>query len=228
MQLQGDVLEQLARLKSEGVKVRTCVTSPPYWGLRDYGTGQWRGGDAECDHAAGRFTTPVSEKQASNFGSGTMQYRDVCGKCGAVRVDNQIGLERTPEEYVAKMVQVFRAVRDVLADDGTIWVNLGDSFAGGKGQSGSRVAEFQEGRNERGDFDNRKIYSCAFVGLSLTLSGIGFGLCQIMSERRYHPSACNANATRQGMPTRSLGLTPHERNAARSSVGFVCFVPPSV
>ena len=82
---QGDVLDQLAQLKSEGVKVRTCITSPPYWGLRDYGTA------------------------------------------------GQIGLERTPDEYVAKMVNVFRAVRDVLSDDGTLWVNLGDTYHGGGG-----------------------------------------------------------------------------------------------
>ena len=151
---QGDVLEQLARLKSEGVKVRTCVTSPPYWGLRDYGTGQWRGGDADCDHNPQRPDGGDRADRTLPLGRGGM-YRDVCGKCGAVRVDNQIGLERTPDEYVAKMVQVFRAVRDVLTDDGTLWLNLGDSFAGGKGQSGSRGAEFQEGRNERGDSLNR-------------------------------------------------------------------------
>ena len=60
--------------------VQTCITSPPYWGLRDYGH------------------------------------------------DGQIGLEQTPDEYVAKMVEVFREVRRVLRDDGTLWVNLGDSY----------------------------------------------------------------------------------------------------
>ena len=61
--------------------INTCVTSPPYWGLRDYG------------------------------------------------VAGQIGLEKTPEEYVNKIVQVFREVRRVLRDDGTLWLNLGDSYA---------------------------------------------------------------------------------------------------
>ena len=56
-------------------------------------------------------------------------YRDTCAKCGAVRVDAQIGLEPTPEEYVNKLVAVFREVRRVLKDDGTLWVNLGDSYA---------------------------------------------------------------------------------------------------
>lgn len=58
------------------------------------------------------------------------------------------------------------------------------------------------------DFDSRNKYSCALVQRSRTLSGIGFGLCQIMSWRRYQPSARSANASIQGMPIRSLGLMP--------------------
>ena len=76
----GDCRDIMRRWASEGVKVQTCVTSPPYFGLRDYG------------------------------------------------VDGQIGLEQTPEEYIAAMVEVFRCVRDVLADDGTLWLNIGDSY----------------------------------------------------------------------------------------------------
>lgn len=79
--LQGDCLEQLATIESESVQC--CVTSPPYWGLRDYG------------------------------------------------VAGQIGLEKTPDEYVAKMVSVFREVRRVLKGDGVLWLNLGDSYASG-------------------------------------------------------------------------------------------------
>ena len=77
----GDCRDTMRRWSSEGVKVQTCVTSPPYFGLRDYGH------------------------------------------------DGQIGLEQTPEEYIAAMVDVFRCVRDVLADDGTLWLNIGDSYA---------------------------------------------------------------------------------------------------
>jgi DNA modification methylase len=76
----GDALTELRKLPNEAV--HCCVTSPPYWGLRDYG------------------------------------------------VPGQLGLERTPEEYVAKMVEVFREVRRVLRSDGTLWLNLGDSYAG--------------------------------------------------------------------------------------------------
>ncbi len=91
----GDVLAVLATLPAGSV--HCCVTSPPYWGLRDYGEA------------------------------------------------GQIGLEATPEEYVAKLVEVFGAVRRVLRDDGTIWLNLGDSYAnngksGEQGKSGQRAS----------------------------------------------------------------------------------------
>jgi DNA modification methylase len=81
--IQGDCVESLRTLPD--ASVHCCVTSPPYWGLRDYGH------------------------------------------------DGQIGLESTPKAYVARMVEVFREVRRVLRDDGTCWVNLGDSYCGGGG-----------------------------------------------------------------------------------------------
>lgn len=83
--LTGDAAKTLRTLDDESV--HCCVTSPPYWGLRNYG------------------------------------------------VDGQLGLERTPEEYVGKLVDIFREVRRVLRDDGTLWLNLGDSYAA-SGQAG--------------------------------------------------------------------------------------------
>lgn len=80
----GDCREIMRKWAQEGVKAQTCVTSPPYYGLRDYGR------------------------------------------------DGQIGLEETPEEYIAAMVEVFRCVRDVLADDGTVWLNIDDSYSNTK------------------------------------------------------------------------------------------------
>lgn len=90
----GDCRDTLRSLPDGSV--HTCVTSPPYFGLRDY--------DA----------------------------------------DRQIGLEQTPDAYVAEMVAVFRQVRRVLCDDGTLWLNLGDSYAsgGGTGAQGSRGERF--------------------------------------------------------------------------------------
>jgi len=79
----GDCREIMRRWDKERVRAQMCVTSPPYFGLRDYGA------------------------------------------------EGQIGLEQTPEEYIAAMVEVFRCVRDVLADDGTVWLNIGDSYASG-------------------------------------------------------------------------------------------------
>ena len=80
--LQGSCLETLSSLEEKSVN--TCVTSPPYWGLRDYGTG------------------------------------------------DQLGQEETPEKFVENLVNVFREVRRVLRDDGTVWLNLGDSYLSNK------------------------------------------------------------------------------------------------
>jgi len=94
----GDALSILKTLPDECVDC--CVTSPPYWGLRDYG------------------------------------------------VEGQLGLEKTPEEYVQKMVEVFREVKRVLRDDGTLWLNLGDSY-NGSGKAGSNP-EYQAHHTEFG------------------------------------------------------------------------------
>jgi DNA modification methylase len=56
-------------------------------------------------------------------------YREVCAKCGAIRIDSQIGLEQTPQEYVDNLVQVFKECWRILRDDGTVWLNLGDSYS---------------------------------------------------------------------------------------------------
>ena len=71
-------------------------------------------------------------------------FGDTCGKCGATRIDRQIGLEASPDEWVARLVEVFREVRRVLRDDGTLWVEIGDSYAGGGGGNyGSGRARFK-------------------------------------------------------------------------------------
>ena len=115
--------------------VHCCITSPPYWGLRDYGTAKWEGGNAGCQHNPQKADGGQRSDRVLPLGRGGV-FRDVCGKCGAVRIDEQIGLERTPEEYVARLVEVFREVKRVLRDDGTLWLNLGDSYAGsGKGRN---------------------------------------------------------------------------------------------
>jgi len=95
--LVGDCIDMMRKLPDKSV--HTCVTSPPYFGLRDYG------------------------------------------------VDGQIGLEETPGEFIARLVEVFREVRRVLRDDGTAWVNMGDSYAGSWGAQGKRETPAAISRN---------------------------------------------------------------------------------
>lgn len=145
----GDALSVLRELPSESV--HAIVTSPPYFGLRDYGTGTWSGGDAECDHAGppkastksglkndGRPADRVGQNDYER--TATVPYRDVCGRCGATRIDAQIGLEPTPDSYASALVSVFREARRVLRSDGVCWLNLGDSFSSGNREGhGTRV-----------------------------------------------------------------------------------------
>jgi DNA modification methylase len=134
----GDCRETMRRWANEGIKAQTCVTSPPYYGLRDYGTAKWEGGDDDCEHSISmptkwndpkRGTSVLRPETAHRGGSSTH-----CHKCGATRIDSQLGLEETPEQYIAAMVEVFRCVWDVLEDDGTLWLNIGDSYNGSGGQ----------------------------------------------------------------------------------------------
>jgi DNA modification methylase len=140
--LTGDCRAVLPTL--EAGSVQCCVTSPPYWGLRDYGTAQWEGGDEGCDHK--RFNGYPSGLEGSKESTYNGKFEKlVCGKCGARRIDSQLGLEATPEEYIANMVGVFREVWRVLRDDGTLWLNLGDSYAtsnpAGRRDSGNGTSE---------------------------------------------------------------------------------------
>lgn len=96
--LQGDCIEKMHDFH-DGI-ANTCITSPPYFGLRDYG------------------------------------------------VDGQIGLEETPDAYVARLVDVFREVRRVLRDDGTLWLNLGDSYCNSNGYARAQPEYQREGRND--------------------------------------------------------------------------------
>ena len=124
----GDALEILPLLPAESV--HCCVTSPPYWGLRDYGTAKWEGGDEGCEHEGHRSMTgaPGSDKQASNHGANAVAAV-ACRHCGAKRIDSQIGLETSPGEYISRLVSLFAEVRRVLRKDGTLWLNLGDSYS---------------------------------------------------------------------------------------------------
>ena len=157
--LAGDCLQVLATLPAESVQ--TCITSPPYWGLRDYGTAAWQGGSLDCDHkkngANKIFGNPeFNANRPSREQTDTVGFRDMCGKCGATRIDSQLGLEATPEAYVASMVAVFREVRRVLRHDGTLWLNLGDSYtSGGRKDRDSSLVSKTSGVTNRSAGMNR-------------------------------------------------------------------------
>lgn len=126
----GDNIEILKSLPDNSVNC--CITSPPYYGLRDYGTGKWIGGDPNCPHFR---TSHRSDKTSTGHkkiheigGVADSIYKSVCPKCGAIREDKQVGLEETPEEYIDRLVGIFEEVRRVLKDDGTLWVNIGDTY----------------------------------------------------------------------------------------------------
>lgn len=112
--LQGDALEVLKTLGDKSVQ--TCITSPPYYGLRDYG------------------------------------------------VDGQIGMEETPEEYIERLVNVFKEVKRVLKDDGTLWVNIGDSYCSSNGIERVTNEYKREGRSgaSANDRDLTKLHSCGY------------------------------------------------------------------
>ncbi len=145
----GDCRTELAKLPKRSV--HCCVTSPPYWALRDYGTEPvvW-GGDADCEHrwcdgivkdnrSAAHLNvglrddparSPRGGKQLADQQPSQISQGQFCCKCNAWR--GSLGLEPTPDLYIEHVVEVFRAVRRVLRDDGTVWLNLGDSYAAGK------------------------------------------------------------------------------------------------
>ena len=138
---QGNAIDILRSFEDETFDC--CVTSPPYWGLRDYGTSEWVGGSyEECTHKQAKERSRYDRKLTEGSrhaeiakttqGTDGARWKETCPSCGAKKVDLQLGLEKTPEEYVAKMVEVFREVRRVLKKDGTLWLNLGDSYANNK------------------------------------------------------------------------------------------------
>ena len=158
--LHGDSVEMLKTIPDGTVDC--CVTSPPYYGLRDYGTATWVGGDPSCPHYR---TSKKSDKTATGHKNmmetghavGDAIYKTVCPICGAVRVDNQIGLEETPDEYIDRLVTVFREVKRVLRDDGTLWLNIGDSYCGTGDKGNYKDPKNPEGRNGQAVAKNKRI-----------------------------------------------------------------------
>jgi DNA modification methylase len=112
----GDCRELMAQFVAEGIRVQTCITSPPYYGLRDYGA------------------------------------------------EGQFGLEAYPAEYLEKMVDVFGLVKKLLADDGTLWLNMGDSYAGSWGAQGRPQGD--------GEMLGRSVTSARQIGAHPRFNGL--------------------------------------------------------
>lgn len=139
--LQGDCREVLATLPAESVQM--VCTSPPYWGLRDYKveSGVW-GGDRACNHAwieHRQYKDSPTRVGCEGIGFDNpdvtrgQRWSISCGcECGAWL--GALGLEPTPDLFVAHLVEVFAAVHRVLAKDGVLWLNLSDTYATGAGQ----------------------------------------------------------------------------------------------
>ncbi len=169
--LHGDVRECLREMPAESVNC--VVTSPPYWSLRDYGVEAtvW-GGEGDCEHEWGVIVeqqrggtysgktrwqhiadeaneagVPVRtispESWGLEDGHPKVASGQFCSKCGAWL--GALGLEPTPEMFVAHMVEVFREVRRVLRNDGTLWLNIGDCYATGGGRVGEAPGGGKQG-----------------------------------------------------------------------------------
>lgn len=138
----GDAIEVMGQIP-DGV-IQCCVCSPPYWGLRDYGLEPtvW-GGDNGCRHEW-QTEKGFTNSTKGNDGSTTMSdpghstasrfdsQHSFCSLCSAWR--GNLGLEPTPELYIQHLVQIFREVRRVLRDNGTLWLNIGDSYVSARGR----------------------------------------------------------------------------------------------
>ena len=133
----GNCLDVLKTFPDESIDM--CITSPPYWGLRDYGTeGQVWGGDENCKH---EFESSKRKLHSGSWGkkdnvlphfkNATVLNWEVedrmCNKCGAWK--GELGLEPTPDLFVSHLCDIFDEVKRVLRPHGTCWVNLGDTYA---------------------------------------------------------------------------------------------------
>lgn len=154
----GDCRAMLRTLEPESV--HCVVTSPPYWGLRDYGTGRWEGGDAACDHRSPTMRQGRNEARATLKGSAAtnsaqllLAQKSACGKCGAVKIDEQLGLEPTVGEHIAAMVDVFNDVRRVMRKDATLWLNYGDCYA--TSPNGRSAADTKAAGNDNRTFRDK-------------------------------------------------------------------------
>ncbi len=140
----GDCITEMEKFPPDSVDL--VVTSPPYWGLRDYGSETVRiwGGDPECKHEWDNSVLPAGSRSSDARTSITktveaISHRDewqssnFCSKCGAWR--GSLGLEPHPQQFIDHLVEICQEIRRVLKPSGTFWLNLGDTYFSGAGKS---------------------------------------------------------------------------------------------
>ncbi len=154
--VQGEVREKVRLWPDEYFN---CVmTSPPYWGLRDYGIeAQIWDGEEDCEHEWGdelqeRKRGSIGDKSTFEGGKTTQEHQGTtvyqgqfCLHCNAWK--GSLGLEPTPELYIQHIVQVFREVKRVLRKDGSVWLNLGDCYAGSGAGGGGNYKGNEHGQH---------------------------------------------------------------------------------
>lgn len=136
----GHAIEVLKQLPDESVQM--CITSPPYWGLRNYSGGSdivW-GGDENCEHEwegrnikwhSGTNAGKIQVGDRGTFHNDFSNATNTCSLCGAWQ--GQLGLEPTPKLYVEHLMMIFQEVKRVLRKDGSFYLNIGDTYTSGKG-----------------------------------------------------------------------------------------------
>lgn len=168
--INADSLDGLKMLDDNSVDF--CITSPPYWAIRDYGTAQWSGGDLSCDHVKNPAATNVFGNPKFNKGRPSREaiktpgyyYDDICGKCGAIKEDYQLGQEPNVKDYITRLSDIFDGVSRVLKPDGTLWVVINDTwFSSTKGTGGKK--SFQPG--SKGSFFKSGKYESSVLPKSL-------------------------------------------------------------
>ena len=184
--LVGDCIDQMRALPD--ASVNCCVTSPPYFGLRSY------------DEASLRIDPSLPEEKRAWLDAELLQ-RCVHERMGAVYhsddipedlrsyfVRAEIGLEDTPDAFVARLVEVFREVRRVLRDDGTLWLNLGDSYArtGGTDRKVSASAKVGSTRNTLEQMSDRTSKAASLGLKSKDLIGIPWRVAFALQDDGWH------------------------------------------
>ncbi len=164
----GHVIDILNEMPSNNVNV--VVTSPPYWGLRDYGEGNniiW-GEKNDCEHKWGErleksMSGGLKSKKVKIKGKDNFQifnsYSNFCNKCGAWK--GQLGLEPHPQEYINHLVEIFNKMKRILKEDGLLFLNIGDTYygsgkgIGGKIENSKEVYQLPKESKPKYDYDGR-------------------------------------------------------------------------